>query len=92
MIPLIEVIFKIVPPDSFFVMGDNRDNSQDSRYWGFLPRSYVKGKALLIYWSYESGREDYLDEGLVASIKRMGSVVTHFFTKTRWERLFHQIR
>jgi signal peptidase I len=81
-----------VPPDQYFVMGDNRDNSQDSRYWGFLPRSYVKGKALLIYWSYESGREDYLDEGLFASIKRMGSVVTHFFTKTRWERLFRQIR
>ena len=81
-----------VPADHYFMMGDNRDNSQDSRYWGFLPRSYVKGKALLIYWSYESGREDYLDEGLFASIKRMGSVVTHFFTKTRWERLFHQIR
>ena len=81
-----------VPADQYFVMGDNRDNSQDSRYWGFLPRSYVKGRALLIYWSYESGREDYLDEGLGASIKRMGSVVTHFFTKTRWERLFHQIR
>jgi signal peptidase I len=81
-----------VPADQYFVMGDNRDNSQDSRYWGYLPRSYVKGKALLIYWSYESGREDYLDEGLGASIKRMGSVVTHFFTKTRWERLFRQIR
>ena len=81
-----------VPQDQYFVMGDNRDNSQDSRYWGFLPRSYVKGKALLIYWSYESGREDYLDEGLIASARRLGSVVTHFFTKTRWERLFHQIR
>jgi signal peptidase I len=81
-----------VPADKYFVMGDNRDNSQDSRYWGFLPRDYVKGKALVIYWSYESGREDYLDEGLGASIKRLASVVTHFFTKTRWERLFHQIR
>ena len=81
-----------VPSDSYFVMGDNRDNSQDSRYWGFLPKGYVKGKALVIYWSYESGREDYMDEGLGASIKRLGSVVTHFFTKTRWERLFRQIR
>jgi signal peptidase I len=81
-----------VPADRYFVMGDNRDNSQDSRYWGFLPRDYVKGKALMIYWSYESGREDYLDEGLGASVKRMVSVVTHFFTKTRWERLFHLIR
>src|SRR5436190_272881 len=81
-----------VPADKYFVMGDNRDNSQDSRYWGFLPRDYVKGRALLIYWSYESGREDYVDEGLWASTKRLASVVTHFFTKTRWERLFHQIR
>ena len=81
-----------VPAAQYFVMGDNRDNSQDSRYWGFLPRGYVKGKALMIYWSYESGREDYIDEGLGASIKRLGSVVIHFFTKTRWERLFRQIR
>jgi len=81
-----------VPPDKYFVMGDNRDNSQDSRYWGFLPRHYVKGKALLIYWSYESGREDYVDEGVAASVKRLFSVVTHFFTRTRWERLLNQIR
>ena len=80
-----------VPEGFYFVMGDNRDNSQDSRYWGFLPRSYIKGRALMIYWSYESGREDYLDEGFGASAKRIVGVVTHFFTKTRWERLFHQI-
>ena len=43
-----------VPPKHYFVMGDNRDNSQDSRYWGFLPRDYVKGRALVIYWSYEA--------------------------------------
>jgi signal peptidase I len=80
-----------VPDDQYFVMGDNRDNSQDSRYWGFLPAHYVKGRALMIYWSYESGREDYLDEGVGATAKRLLSVVTHFFTKTRWERLFHPI-
>jgi signal peptidase I len=80
-----------VPPESYFVMGDNRDNSQDSRYWGFLPRSYVKGKALMVYWSYESGREDYRDTGLLGALKNLGSVAVHFFTRTRWERLFHQI-
>ena len=80
-----------VPAGHYFVMGDNRDNSQDSRYWGFLPAHYVKGRALMIYWSYESGREDYLDEGVGATAKRLFSVVTHFFTKTRWERLFHPI-
>jgi signal peptidase I len=80
-----------VPEGQYFVMGDNRDNSQDSRYWGYLPRHYIKGRALMIYWSYESGREDYLDEGVGATAKRLFSVVTHFFTKTRWERLFHQI-
>jgi signal peptidase I len=80
-----------VPAGQYFVMGDNRDNSQDSRYWGFLPRHYIKGRALLIYWSYESGREDYLDEGPAATARRMFSVLTHFFTRTRWERLLHQI-
>jgi signal peptidase I len=80
-----------VPDDQYFVMGDNRDNSQDSRYWGFLPRSYIKGKALMIYWSYESGRDEPSDPGLAGSAKRIGSVAAHFFTRTRWERLFHQI-
>ncbi|MBA2304188.1 MAG: signal peptidase I [Acidobacteria bacterium] len=80
-----------VPAEQYFVMGDNRDNSQDSRYWGFLPRHYVKGKALMIYWSYEAGGNDYTDEGVGTTVRRMFSVVTHFFTKTRWERLFHQI-
>ena len=44
-----------VPADSYFVMGDNRDNSQDSRYWGFMPRDYVKGKALFVYFSFGEG-------------------------------------
>ena len=44
-----------VPPDQYFMMGDNRDNSQDSRYWGFLPATYIKGKALFIYFSFEEG-------------------------------------
>ena len=80
-----------IPDGQYFVMGDNRDNSQDSRYWGFLPRHYIKGKALMIYWSYDSGPEEYVESGLGATVKRLFAVATHFFTRTRWERIFNQI-
>jgi len=81
-----------VPAGHYFMMGDNRDNSQDSRYWGFLPREFIKGKALVIYWSYDSDSDDYVEAGLVGGVKRLFSVVTHFFTRTRWSRMFDQIR
>ncbi len=80
-----------VPADHYFVMGDNRDNSQDSRYWGFLPRNYVKGKALMVYWSYEADREDYQRSDLGDQVGGVVSTVAHFFTRTRWSRLLHQI-
>jgi signal peptidase I len=81
-----------VPVRQYFVMGDNRDNSQDSRYWGFLPRHYIKGKALLIYWSYDAGPEAVEGDGPGETLSRVASVVTHFFTRTRWERMLRQIR
>ncbi len=77
-----------VPEGQYFVMGDNRDNSQDSRYWGFLPRSYIKGRALMIYWSFDAGQERAGEDN---ALTRIVSVITHFFTRTRWERIFKQI-
>lgn len=75
-----------VPASHYFMMGDNRDNSQDSRYWGFLPAHYVKGRALMIYWSFEPAAGEQR-EGFAALISSLGSIITG----TRWERLLHQI-
>lgn len=80
-----------VPQNQYFVMGDNRDNSQDSRYWGFLPRENIKGKALVIYWSYDALPEDYIEPDTATSIRNLVSVFTNFFSKTRWERMFRPI-
>jgi signal peptidase I len=74
----------IVPPDMLFALGDNRDNSADSRYWGFVPRSYVVGEPLLVYWSYDAPTADLQAWTLNHTI----DVAEHFFTRTRWKRTF----
>ena len=81
-----------VPPGTTFCLGDNRDNSLDSRFWGPVPLSYVKGRAVLIYWSYEAGRNDWQWRGFGHRIKQLAGVFFNFFTKTRWEREFRLIR
>ena len=73
-------------------MGDNRDNSLDSRFWGPVPLSYVKGRAVIIYWSFEAPRNDWQWRGLGHRLKQLADVVVHFFTKTRWSRTFRLIR
>ena len=77
----------VVPEGHVFMMGDNRGDSQDSRYWGSLPMNYVKGRAFMLYWSYEADSAFYADVGVGATLKRLVSGVVHFFTRTRWDRL-----
>ncbi len=80
----------VVPPGKYFVMGDNRDNSLDSRYWGFVPRDNIIGKPLLIYWSYDAPTERLVNSGI--DYEHFKDLIRHFFTKTRWNRTFQLIR
>jgi signal peptidase I len=80
----------VVPQGYVFAMGDNRDNSSDSRYWGFVPRENIVGTPLIIYWSFEAPTEDLTNPNI--GFDHVVDVVAHFFTKTRWSRTFKLIR
>jgi signal peptidase I len=76
----------VVPPNSYFAMGDNRDSSLDSRYWGFVPRENIIGKPLIVYWSYDAPTIDLNSASI--SFRHVVDLAENFFAKTRWKRSF----
>lgn len=82
----------VVPKDRYFVMGDNREHSWDSRFWGFVPRELILGRPLIIYWSYETPRDEYTRTSLSDRLGQTLDLVVNFFTKTRWRRTFKIVR
>src|ERR1043165_1223302 len=77
-----------VPLGQYFAMGDNRDRSSDSRYWGTVPRSMIKGRAFMVYWSWGRTPPPNPDASAASHVKELLDVVIHFFPGTRWERTF----
>jgi signal peptidase I len=75
-----------VPPGYLFMMGDNRDNSLDSRFWGFVPMENVVGELLFVYWSYDAPSRDWTAEDLTDRVKFNLSIVWNFIRRTRWSR------
>ncbi|MGA2961945.1 MAG: signal peptidase I [Candidatus Korobacteraceae bacterium] len=77
----------VVPDGSYFAMGDNRDVSYDSRYWGFIPRENVIGRPMFIYWSFQTPANQYKKDSIADRVGFLVHIVFHFFDQTRWSRM-----
>ena len=82
----------VVPPGKVFAMGDNRTESLDGRYWGFVPRENIVGRPMFVYWSFETPADQIDKQGIGERLAFMGHVALHVFDQTRWRRTLHVIR
>ncbi|HTR26407.1 MAG TPA: signal peptidase I [Terriglobales bacterium] len=82
----------VVPPNSYFAMGDNRDVSYDSRYWGFIPRSNVIGRPMFIYWSFITPPDQYTMRDFGDRFGFLAHTIIHFFDQTRWRRTLRIVK
>jgi signal peptidase I len=81
----------VVPPGKYFMMGDHRHASLDSRFWGFVPRENIMGRPLFNYWSFKTPEDQQDKKGLGNQLAWMGHVAVHFFTDTRWSRTLKRV-
>jgi len=81
----------VVPPGKYFAMGDNRDRSWDSRYWGFVDRDAIMGRPFLIYWSVEANSSDYGETSFGQRIVGIFDTLLHLPGRTRWSRMLHTV-
>ena len=81
----------VVPPDRYFAMGDNRDHSLDSRYWGFVDRDAIMGRPFLIYWSVDANSTDYGEISFAQRILGIFDTLMHLPARTRWGRMLHTV-
>lgn len=82
----------VVPPGKVFAMGDNRTESLDGRYWGFVPRENIIGRPMFVYWSFETPADQMDKQSVGQRMAFMAHVALHVFDETRWKRTLHLIR